>query len=299
MLYIADRDNHVIRGMSAACSFNCENSGRCVGPNKCECLHGWSGIDCTKPSCQNSCGQRELCVAPNTCDCIPGYDGAGCLAAKCSQQCVNGHCSAPDVCTCNIGWFDSNCVSSAECGNFHFIFQAANNHSSSLDATCRRRPCVNRHVETAVSLAFTCMSRIFPTRFYCSLIPFKGNCTGPNICTCPEDFTGEDCRTPVCDQNCLNGGWCVAPNTCQCPPGHSGYDCSMPVCHQGFFVPHENLPGWMIGPTTKHHWLEHQPCNFTHWCNETRGFDCAQTDRRYAPATPHFGMKWRCDMCSE
>ena len=155
MLYIADRGNHVIRGMSAACSFSCENNGRCVGPNKCECLHGWSGIDCTKPLCQNSCGQRELCVAPNTCACIPGYDGAGCLAAKCSQQCVNGHCSAPDVCTCNPGWFDSNCVSSTEFCVFQFIFQAANNHSSSLDSTCRRRPCVNRHVEIEVRLAFT------------------------------------------------------------------------------------------------------------------------------------------------
>ena len=110
--------------------------------------------DCTKPSCQNSCGQRELCVAPNTCDCIPGYDGAGCLAAKCSQQCVNGHCSAPDVCTCDPGWFDSNCVSSTECGIFQFIFQGANNHSSSLDATCRRRPCVNRHVEMEVPIFY-------------------------------------------------------------------------------------------------------------------------------------------------
>jgi hypothetical protein len=33
----------------------------------------------------------------------------------------------------------------------------------------------------------------------------------------------------------------------------------MPVCHQGFFVPHENLPEWMIGATTKYHWLEYQP----------------------------------------
>jgi hypothetical protein len=128
MLYIADRDNHVIRGMSAACSFSCENNGRCVGPNKCECLHGWSGIDCTKPLCQNSCRQRELCVAPNTCDCIPGYHGVGCLVAKCSQQCKNGHCSAPDVCTCDPGWFDSNCVSSTKCG-ISIYLPTADNHS--------------------------------------------------------------------------------------------------------------------------------------------------------------------------
>lgn len=135
----------------------------------------------------------------------------------------------------------------------------------------------------------------------CDLIAnksLKGNCTGPNTCTCPEDYTGEDCRIPVCDQNCLNGGYCVAPNTCQCPPGYSGYDCSMPVCHQGFFMPHENLPQWMIEPTTKSHWLEYQPCNYTYWCNETHGFDCAQTDRHYSPVTPHFGMEWRYEVNS-
>lgn len=111
-MYIADRDNHVIRGMSAVCSFRCENSGLCVGPDQCECAQGWTGIDCAQPICQSSCGQRELCVAPDTCDCIPGYRGEGCLEATCAQQCVNGHCSAPDSCACDPGWFDSNCVSS-------------------------------------------------------------------------------------------------------------------------------------------------------------------------------------------
>ena len=110
-MYIADRDNHVIRGMSAVCTFRCENSGLCVGPDQCECAPGWSGIDCTKPVCHDPCDQHELCVAPDTCDCIPGYYGEGCLDATCAQECVNGHCSAPDVCTCDPGWFDSNCVS--------------------------------------------------------------------------------------------------------------------------------------------------------------------------------------------
>lgn len=256
MLYIADRDNHVIRGMTATCSFRCENNGRCIGPNKCDCLPGWSGIDCTKPVCENSCAQREVCVAPNTCDCIPGFRGVGCIEAKCVQKCINGQCSSPDTCTCDPGWFDSNCttpVCEQTCGN-------------------------------------------------------GGNCTGPNTCTCPQAFTfSEDCRTPACDQQCLNGGLCVAPNTCQCPPGYSGYDCSMPVCHQGSFVSHENLPDWMIDPTTKlnkntfdqcagsnkHHWLQYQPCNLIDWCNVTGGFDCSQKDRRSSPATPNFGSNWR------
>ena len=240
-MFVADRDNHVIRGMSAVCTFPCENGGRCVGPDKCLCEEGWSGRDCTKPVCENPCGQRELCVAPDTCDCIPGYFGESCLEAKCAQKCQNGHCSAPDVCTCDAGWFDSNCttpVCEQTCGN-------------------------------------------------------GGNCTGHNTCTCPSDYTGIDCRTPVCEQSCSNGGWCVAPNTCQCPPCWSGYDCSMPVCHQGFFVPYHELPEWMIEPSTKSHWIEYQPCNYTAWCNETHGFDCAQMDRTSTLATPQFGENWR------
>ncbi|KAL9185156.1 hypothetical protein ACHAXT_002933 [Thalassiosira profunda] len=240
-LFIADRDNHAIRGMSAACSFTCENGGRCVGPDQCQCPTGWEGLDCTKPVCEETCGQRELCVDPDTCECIPGYRGEGCLEATCVQECQNGHCSAPDVCSCDPGWFDSNCttpVCEQTCGN-------------------------------------------------------GGNCTGPNTCTCPTDFTGIDCRTPVCEQTCSNGGWCVAPNTCQCPPSYSGFDCNMPVCHQGFFVPSHELPEWMSDVVTESHWLEYQPCNYTVWCDETNGFDCAQRDRSSSAETPLFGPTWR------
>ncbi len=112
ILYISDRGNNIIRGMSATCSFKCENNGRCIGPDLCQCSPGWSGIDCTKPMCQELCGPRKLCVAPNTCNCIPGYRGDDCLQASCAQKCKNGLCSAPDVCTCSPGWFDPNCVSS-------------------------------------------------------------------------------------------------------------------------------------------------------------------------------------------
>ena len=140
-MYVADRDNHVVRGMSAICTFRCENGGHCIGPDKCRCEEGWDGLDCTKPVCQISCGQRELCVAPDTCDCIPGYRGEGCLEATCAQKCENGHCSAPDVCTCLPGWFDSNCVSSDYACMyivfFVYIYQLQSLfHGSSTDNAC-------------------------------------------------------------------------------------------------------------------------------------------------------------------
>ena len=239
-MFVADRDNHAIRGMSSVCTFLCENDGICVGPDKCQCKEGWIGIDCTKPVCSSPCSSRELCVAPETCDCIPGFRGDGCKDATCAQVCENGgQCHAPDTCSCTHGWFDSNCttpVCEQTCGN-------------------------------------------------------GGNCTGPNTCSCPTDWTGFDCRQPVCEQSC-SSGMCVAPNTCLCPPDWSGHDCSMPVCHQGFFVPYDELPDSTVNPTETY-WLEYRPCNYTSWCNETSGFDCAQEDRIAHAATPLFGEGWR------
>jgi hypothetical protein len=121
-LYIADTNNHVIRALSAVCSFICENGGRCVGDDKCQCLSGWSGIDCTKPVCTSSCPLNTLCVGPNKCDCKPGFKGfPSCIDATCQQPCLNGaKCVAPDTCACRPGWFDSNCstpICSNTCGN--------------------------------------------------------------------------------------------------------------------------------------------------------------------------------------
>ena len=120
-VFIADRDNHVIRGMSAVCTFRCENGGRCLGPDFCQCKEGWTGLDCTKPVCIRSCFSREVCVAPDTCECIPGWTGDDCRQATCVQNCENsGYCSAPDTCTCSHGWFDPNCttpVCEQTCGN--------------------------------------------------------------------------------------------------------------------------------------------------------------------------------------
>ncbi len=49
----------------------------------------------------------------------------------------------------------------------------------------------------------------------------------------------------------------------------------------------------MIDSRTKSHWLEYQPCYITSWCEETGGFDCAQAERTFIPANPHFGTNMR------
>jgi hypothetical protein len=87
-----------------------------------------------------------------------------------------------------------------------------------------------------------------------------GTCTGPNTCTCPSGWAGDDCSkstalcvngtkkldtgactcnsgwsgaacdVPVCSATCENGGTCVAPNQCQCLEGWSGSVCTAAQC---------------------------------------------------------------------
>ena len=121
VLYIADTKNNLIRAVSAGCGQICENKGRCVAADVCECRDGWYGHDCTLPICDQKAPPNKLCVAPNTFACIPGYSGSNCTEPLCVQDCMNGGiCKFPDTCECSYGWWDANCttpVCSQTCGN--------------------------------------------------------------------------------------------------------------------------------------------------------------------------------------
>ena len=49
---------------------------------------------------------------------------------------------------------------------------------------------------------------------------------GEGVCKCKESWTGSDCSTPVCENNCNNRGRCNERATCECIPGWDGNDCS-------------------------------------------------------------------------
>jgi hypothetical protein len=44
-------------------------------------------------------------------------------------------------------------------------------------------------------------------------------CVGPDACACSPGWSGADCQTPLCVQECANRGECVAPDTCACKYG--------------------------------------------------------------------------------
>eukprot|EP00804_Cyclotella_cryptica_P001991 CCRYP_007413-RA/>CCRYP_007413-RA protein AED:0.05 eAED:0.03 QI:0/0/0/1/1/1/4/0/2016 len=243
-MFIADRDNHAVRAMSAICTFICENGGQCISPDKCKCIEGWSGVDCTKPLCRNSCSSREICVAPNTCACIPGYGGEACLDATCAQDCKNGgYCSAPDTCTCSPGWFDSNCttpVCRQTCGN-------GGNCTGPDICTC---PSDWGGVDCRVPVCEqTCHN--------------GGVCVAPKTCLCPPNFQGFDCSMPVCHQGffvpydelpeaiksvatrkdwieyrpCNYSAWCNATNGFDCSQRGQTYNTAIPLYGEEWRLP--------------------------------------------------------------
>lgn len=230
-LYIADTSNNRIRALSATCTQICENGGRCVGPDICECPEGWEGVDCTKPVCTSTCGPNTVCVAPpNVCACKPGFSGPDCTIPLCQQHCYNnGTCSAPDTCKCPPGWFDSNCTTPV-CDN-----TCANGGNCTAPGTCAcPKEWTGPDCRTPVCKQ-VCQN--------------QGYCVAPNTCICPPQFTGVNCSIPVCTQgyfkansgvtqsllfptflqtapiykNCDLQSWCNATNEFECDQAEIAY----------------------------------------------------------------------------
>ncbi|XP_053396211.1 protein kinase C-binding protein NELL1-like [Mercenaria mercenaria] len=114
------------------CEGGCRNGGRCVGPNICECRHGFIG-----PSCQHdidecllgisACHAHSVCI--NTpgwykCDCIEGYHshwpenhyGSLCVDVN---ECVGegeGHtCHSSTECVNTDGGYGCECKANMKC----------------------------------------------------------------------------------------------------------------------------------------------------------------------------------------
>ena len=51
----------------------------------------------------------------------------------------------------------------------------------------------------------------------------------PRRLCCSPGWSGADCQTPLCVQECANRGECVAPDTCECKYGWFDANCTTPV----------------------------------------------------------------------
>uniref|UniRef100_A0A8C0IJR9 Fibrillin 2 n=1 Tax=Bubo bubo TaxID=30461 RepID=A0A8C0IJR9_BUBBB len=59
------------------CSIRCMNGGTCTD-DRCQCQKGYSGTYCAQPVCENGCQNGGRCIGPNRCACVYGFTGPQC-----------------------------------------------------------------------------------------------------------------------------------------------------------------------------------------------------------------------------
>uniref|UniRef100_A0A8B9EVW3 Fibrillin 2 n=1 Tax=Amazona collaria TaxID=241587 RepID=A0A8B9EVW3_9PSIT len=59
------------------CSIRCMNGGTCVD-DRCQCQKGYIGTYCGQPVCESGCQNGGRCIGPNRCACVYGFTGPQC-----------------------------------------------------------------------------------------------------------------------------------------------------------------------------------------------------------------------------
>uniref|UniRef100_A0A2R8MX57 Fibrillin 2 n=1 Tax=Callithrix jacchus TaxID=9483 RepID=A0A2R8MX57_CALJA len=59
------------------CSLRCMNGGTCADDH-CQCQKGYIGTYCGQPLCENGCQNGGRCIGPNRCACVYGFTGPQC-----------------------------------------------------------------------------------------------------------------------------------------------------------------------------------------------------------------------------
>ncbi|XP_060119382.1 fibrillin-2-like [Heteronotia binoei] len=63
------------------CSIRCMNGGTCLD-DQCQCQKGYIGTYCGQPVCENGCQNGGRCIGPNRCACVYGFTGPQCERGK-------------------------------------------------------------------------------------------------------------------------------------------------------------------------------------------------------------------------
>ena len=140
--------------------YKCKNNGSCLAPDICTCQDGFQGYDCSEPLC------RHLQPTGKVTSCLNG----GICTSKDSCSCVQTGSVLwtvhPDASRGITGWTGSDCTMPMCVQGFYDPF------------------CTDLPQAPGGEGCFRCAN--------------KGNCTGPDVCTCALGWTGFDCNTPVC-----------------------------------------------------------------------------------------------------
>uniref|UniRef100_A0A8C8SP86 Fibrillin 1 n=1 Tax=Pelusios castaneus TaxID=367368 RepID=A0A8C8SP86_9SAUR len=77
------------------CNVRCMNGGSC-NEESCHCQKGYTGTYCGQPVCENGCQNGGRCIGPNRCACVYGFTGPQCerdyRTGPCFSQVNNQMC---------------------------------------------------------------------------------------------------------------------------------------------------------------------------------------------------------------
>ena len=71
---------------TAICAEKCLH-GICIGPDKCKCDIGWSGLSCNECIKMPGCIHGDCVDMTNTCICNEGWTGPLCTEPICASGC--------------------------------------------------------------------------------------------------------------------------------------------------------------------------------------------------------------------
>ncbi|KAH3800192.1 hypothetical protein DPMN_153821 [Dreissena polymorpha] len=204
----------------ALCNYECQNGGKCVSPDVCECPDGYNGLRCENVQCIFECQNGGKCVSPDVCECHEGYNGLRCENALCSPGCQNGGtCVSPDTCRCLDGFDGLHCendideCSKSDLNDCHHFSNCTNTQGN---YTCN---CIDGYVDLDDNRGRRCEALC---NYECQN---GGKCVSPDVCECPEGYNGLRCENALCSPGCQNGGMCESPGTCLCLDGFDGQHC--------------------------------------------------------------------------
>ncbi|KAJ8940814.1 hypothetical protein NQ314_010572, partial [Rhamnusium bicolor] len=129
------------------CSKPCLNGGKCVKPELCACLKGFSGPQCeiitNEPICNRPCFNGGKCVHGDFCSCVKGFGGEQCEIdlnkPHCTRGCENGGtCVRHEVCRCLKGYTGRYCEQDVdECKEEKPCDQICYNTPGSYNCQCK------------------------------------------------------------------------------------------------------------------------------------------------------------------
>ncbi|KAI4798774.1 hypothetical protein KUCAC02_020506, partial [Chaenocephalus aceratus] len=91
-----------------SCNVRCMNGGSCA-EDSCSCSKGYTGNHCGQPVCENGCQNSGRCIGPNRCACVYGFTGPQCeRGEKSSSFCVKtALCDIP-LSSSRLGFYSNN-----------------------------------------------------------------------------------------------------------------------------------------------------------------------------------------------